>query len=75
MRLFCQKRSIIKRYFIKEIELICMAKVKCDYCGDNLTWTLDDEDILTIPGTGAVAAYTLFASANRKNSSKLCFNE
>ena len=27
-------------------------------CGDNLTWTLDDEGTLTISGTGAMADYT-----------------
>ncbi len=27
-------------------------------CGDNLTWTLDDEGVLTISGTGAMADYS-----------------
>ena len=27
-------------------------------CGDNLTWTLDDEGTLTISGTGSMAEYT-----------------
>ena len=30
-------------------------------CGDNITWTLDDEGVLTIEGTGAMTDYVIFS--------------
>ena len=34
------------------------SKTLSGTCGDNLTWTLDDEGTLTISGTGSMAGYT-----------------
>ena len=33
------------------------AEVASGTCGDNLTWVLDDQGILTISGTGAMEDY------------------
>ena len=30
-------------------------------CGDNVTWTIDDEGVLTIEGTGAMTDYVIFS--------------
>ena len=32
-------------------------------CGDDLTWTLDDEGVLTISGTGAMTTYSTSSTA------------
>ena len=36
-------------------------------CGENLTWTLDSEGILTISGTGAIDAWGFYSNADIKS--------
>ena len=48
-------------------------------CGDNLTWTLDDEGTLTISGTGAMTSYFYSSSipwySNRSSVKKVVVSE
>lgn len=45
--------------------------VKSGTCGDNLTWTLDADGVLTISGTGAMKDYT---DSSNRNPSPFCEN-
>ena len=40
-------------------------------CGDNLTWELDDNDVLTISGTGAMFISTSFCTANLRTTAQV----
>ena len=41
-----------------------VASGSCGAKGDNLTWTLDDNGLLTISGTGAMASYCIWEDAS-----------
>ena len=49
------------------------AELGSGTCGDNLTWVLSDEGVLTISGTGEMISYTYFAPEwlNLKNDIKM----
>lgn len=38
--------------------LLAHAETQSDICGDSLTWTLDDEGLLTISGSGPMHTYS-----------------
>ena len=45
-------------------KIVALTVVSGSRCGDNLTWTLDSNGVLTITGTGAMWDYDTIAQNN-----------
>ena len=40
------------------LDITCVyAEIASGSCGDNVTWTLSDEGVLTVSGTGSISDY------------------